>query len=531
MSRNKLTGYSESSAMPQRVRDVLGRMKVAIHQNIYDADFEYGTQPLRWEAFTSGAGASVTHQPGKGGVKLSVSTASGDMCIRQSRPYHRYQPGKSMFMATACQLGTALTNNVTRVGFFDDGNGAFFEQGNASNTNPYGMNVVVRSDSNGSPTDTRIPLDQWNGDSRIINTLDFTRIQMFWIEYAWYGAGATRFGFWIDGEPVIAHQIGWGNYISAGVGQTQPWARTGNLPVRYEQRNTGIIAQANDLFHYGVSVLVEGGQDDQRGFTYSYGMDPIVPVRSVTMASSSPVRKPILSIRSKAMGLVEYNNSSTGTGVAGTTSSTTGTASSGTTTTLTVSGANWVVDYWKGRYVYFQGLSTTQNGTGAIARITGNTATTLTFADNITGGALSAAPGSGATYSIGLLNRGQLLPKKLYVVQTTAAVNCTIEIVASTPTNPVVLTGAGFVALSGIGSPNSFAERDVNATAMSGGEVTFAFPLNAGAGIQEIDLSYFFPMLNTIRGNQVDILTVSIAGPANTAYTVGASLICQEAMS
>jgi hypothetical protein len=531
MSLNVLTGYHESSAMPQRVRDVLGRLKVAIHQNIYDADFEYGTQPLRWEAFTSGL-ATVAHAPGKGGVKMSVTTASGDICIRQSRPYHRYQPGKSMFMATACQLGTALTNNVTRVGFFDDGNGAFFEQGTATSTNPFGMAVVIRSDSNGSPTDTRFALDQWNGDQKIIKQLDFNRIQMFWIEYAWYGAGATRFGFWIDGEPVIAHQIGWGNYISpAGVPNQQPWARTGNLPVRYEQRNTGIIAQANDLFHYGVSVLVEGGQDDQRGFTYSYGMDPIVPVRAVTMAASSPVRKPVLSIRSKAMGLVEYSQASTGTGVAGTTGSTTGTASSGTTTSLTVSGAAWVVDYWKGRYVYFPTLIGSQGGTGSIARITSNTATTLTFADNITGGALNVTPGSGASYSIGLLNRGQLLPKKLYVVQTTASVNCTIEIVASTPTSPVTLTGASFVALSGIGSPNSFAERDVAATAMTGGEVTFAFPLNAGAGIQEIDLSYFFPMLNTIRGNQMDILTVSVAGPANTAYTVGASLICQEAMS
>jgi hypothetical protein len=208
MSRNKLTGYSESSAMPQRVRDVLGRLKVAIHQNIYDADFEYGPQPLRWEAFTAG-GATITHQPKIGGVKMSVTTASGDIAIRQSRPYHRYQPGKTMFMATACQMGAALTNNVTRVGFFDDGNGAFFEQSNATATNPFGMAVVVRSDASGAVVDTRFTLDQWNGDSRIINTLDFTRIQMFWIEYAWYGAGATRFGFWIDGEPVIAHQTGW----------------------------------------------------------------------------------------------------------------------------------------------------------------------------------------------------------------------------------------------------------------------------------------------------------------------------------
>ena len=520
MSRNKITGYSESSAMPQRVRDVLGRLKVAIHQNIYDADFEYGKQPLRWDEFLVGS-ATIAHQPGIGGVRMRVSTASGDIAIRQSRPYHRYQPGKTMFMATACQMGAALTNNTTRVGFFDDGNGAFFEQTTATANNPFGMAVVVRSDASGAVVDTRFTLDQWNGDSRIINTLDFSRIQMFWIEYAWYGAGATRFGFWIDGEPVIAHQTGWANYVNAGVGQTQPWSKTGNLPVRYEQRNTGVISAQNDLFHYGVSVLVEGGQDDQRGFTYSYGMDPIIPVRAVTMAASSPVRKPVLSIRSKAMGLTELTHS-------------TNAVVSGTVNSITLTNANLTVDQYKGRYIYFPGLNNNPSayyGTGAIGRITGNTASVISFKDNITGLDFSTAPAGAAQYSIGLLNRGQLLPKKLYVVQTAASLNCTIEIVASTPGNPVVLTGAGFVALSGIGSPNSFAERDVSATAISGGEITFAFPLNAGAGIQEIDLSYFFPMLNTIRGNQMDIISVTVAGPVNSAYQVGASLICQEAMS
>jgi hypothetical protein len=527
MSRNKITGYSESSAMPQRVRDVLGRLKVAIHQNIYDADFEYGTQPLRWEIFTAGS-ATVAHQPKIGGVKMSVTTASGDIAIRQSRPYMRYQPGKTMFMATACQMGAALTNNVTRVGFFDDGNGAFFEQSNATATNPFGMAVVVRSDSSGAVVDTRFTLDQWNGDSRIINTLDFTRIQMFWIEYAWYGAGATRFGFWIDGEPVIAHQTGWANYISpAGVANTQPWARTGNLPVRYEQRNTGVIAQANDLFHYGVSVLVEGRSDDQRGFTYSYGMAPATPVRST---GGAVTRWPVLSIRPRAMGTIEYTQASTGSSVAGTTGSTTGTATSGTTTSLTVAGAAWVVDYWKGRYVYFPALSTTQGGTGAIGRITGNTATVLTFVDNITGLAFSAAPGSGASYTIGILNRGQLLPKKLMVVQTTAAQNVVIELVTSTPASPINLTSASFATLASLGSTNSFAERDVSATSINAsGEVVFAFTLSPGAGVQEIDLSYFFPLLNTIRGNQVDILSVCVTSAATV--TVGAHLICQEAMS
>jgi hypothetical protein len=509
MSRNKLTGYSESSAMPQRVRDVLGRLKVAIHQNIYDADFEYGTQPLRWEVLTTGS-ATVTHQPSKGGVKMSVTTSSGDICIRQSRPYMRYQPGKTMFMATACQMGTALANNVTRVGFFDDANGAFFEQtGTVTAQNPYGMAVVVRSDASGTVTDTRFTLDQWNGDMKVIGQLDFTRIQMFWVEYAWYGAGATRFGFWIDGEPVIAHQVGWGNYISpTGTAQTQPWSRTGNLPVRYEQRNTGTIAQANDLFHYGVSVIVEGGQDDQRGFTYSYGMAPSAPVRST---GGAVTRWPVLSIRPRAMGTIEYTQANSA-------------VTAGTTTSVTLTGTPLTVDQFKGRYIYFPGLSTSQAGTGAIGRITGNTTSVINFVDNITGLAFSAAPSASASYTVGILNRGQLLPKKLMVVQTTASQNVVIELVASTPASPINLTSASWATLASLGSTNSFAERDVSATSInSTGEVVFAFTLSPGAGVQEIDLSYFFPLLNSLRGNQVDILSVCVTSAATV--TVGAHLI------
>jgi hypothetical protein len=512
MSRNKVTGYSESSAMPQRVRDVLGRLKVAIHQNIYDADFEYGKQPLRWEEIVV-SGATITHVPGQGGVQMTVPTTSGAIAIRQSRPYLRYQPGKTMFMATACQFGAALSTNVTRVGFFDDANGVFFEQGTATNANPAGMNVVIRNDSSGTVTDTRIPLNLWNGDARIINSLDFARIQMFWIEYAWYGAGATRFGFFIDGEPVIAHQIGWANFVNAGVGQAGPWSRTGNLPVRYEQRNTA-TSSINSLIHYGVSVIVEGGQDDQRGFTYSYGMAPAAPVRST---GGAVTRWPVLSIRPRAMGLVELTQA-------------TNAVVSGTTTTVTLTNATLTTNALRGRYIYFPALSTTQGGTGAIGRITGNTTSVITFADNITGLAFSAAPAGSANYQIGLLNRGQLLPKKLMVVQTTAAQNVVIELVASTPAAPIRLTSGSFVALSGLGSTNSFAERDVSATAIaSGGEVVFAFTLSPGSGVQEIDLSYFFPLLNTIRGNDVDVLSVCVTSGATV--TVGAHLICQEAMS
>lgn len=117
--------YPVTASHP-RFLDIVGRNKVSRHQNIYDADFEYGEQPLRWERLVLGGG-TVLHLPQQGGVRLSVGTANGDVCIRQSRPYHRYQPGKTMFMASGILMDPAVVGNRQRVGFFDDSNGIFFE--------------------------------------------------------------------------------------------------------------------------------------------------------------------------------------------------------------------------------------------------------------------------------------------------------------------------------------------------------------------------------------------------------------------
>ena len=661
MSLNPITGQRESSAMPQRVRDVLGRLKISLHQNVYEADFEYGLQPLRWEVSTVGGGA-VTPQPQTGGVRMRVTNAAGDIVVRQSRPYHRYQPGKTMFMATGCQFGAATAGNVQRVGFFDDSNGVFFEQGIATSTNPFGMYAVVRSDVNGTIQETRVGLDSWNGDITNIRQLDFTRIQMFWIEYAWYGAGATRFGFWVNGEPIIAHQIGWGNFnntINQTGPQQYPWARTGNLPVRYEQRNyTAITPSTNDMYHWGVSVIVEGQRDEQRGFTYSYGLPNTLQTRSVGSASN---RYPLLTVRGRQMGTQEYGTvyaTSAGTpitsiaagvsagftgsisgttltatwtsgtitvgqqisgpGVAwgtyitanltgvGTSGSSTWTVSQNqTTASTTISGYVQVVTFpaatftsgqWNGRMIFFPGEGgTVADKNGIVARITATTPTQLYLADPVTGGALTTSPtvaaqvtptasagvtggytftvssasgitiGMGVTgtgipagsivtniasttitinqpltanssgtatfntgYCIGLINRGQLLPKRLMVSSDT---RCVVEVIAGSISNPSALTGANFVPMSSSGSTNSFAERDFSATAITGGEVVFAFTLAAGSGLQDIDFSYFFPLYNSIRGTQIDQLTVAVTTISGTTSVVGAHLIAQEAMS
>jgi hypothetical protein len=483
--------------------DVYGRLKTTQVKNIFDANFQYGLQPLRWEVLTVG-GASVTHLPNQGGARMRVSTASGDIAIRQSRAYHQYQPGKTMRMASAVLFSAAIANQSQAVGFFDETNGVFFRQLSSLITagNPFGMSCVIRSDIGGTITEIVYPVEQWTCDSGRRAAINWNSIQMIYIEYSWYGAGGIRWGVTIDGRDIPLHEVGWGN----GPSRVTPYCRTGDLPCRYELRNTGAIAAQTDMIHWGVAVLVDGGQDEQRGFTYSYGMALQSPRRTVAANTN---RFPVLSIRNRVMGTLEATQA-------------TGAITAGTTSSITVAGTPWTAGQWVGRFVSFPAITAT-------ARITANTANTLTFGDVVTGLPLASAPAASSAYTIGLLNRGAILPRRLLI--STSAI-CQVELFSSIPTSPLVLTGSNFQALSALGSPNSFAERDVSSTALSGGEVVMKFTGPAGgSGLLDLDLSYLFPLYNTIRGQRPDILTVAVTTPSATACDVGADFVGQELTS
>ena len=581
---------------PQRLRDNLGKTEISESQNLFEADFEYGTQPMRWENYTVG-GATIAQVSSSGGVAMTVTSASGDLAVRQTRPYIRYQPGKTIYMSSGFLFGTPYTNQRQRVGFFDDGNGIFFQQGDPTANNPTGMAVVYRSDvGTGGVFDTVITSDQWLDPQNVKSTINWNNIQMIWIEFAWYGAGLLRWGVVIGGEPFVLHQIGIGNKIN----QVTPWSRTGNIPVRYELRNVG-TSTAGTMYHYGVSVLAKGKIDTQRGFTYGYGMAPNAPTRTV---ATNTVRYPLLSIRYRAMGTLEYgvdsaysgNNGTLPTGGAAITSVT----QNATNTVINASSATWTAGQWVGKYVFCRGTTaaitsitvtgttatvtttanpnyltsgryltisgatgnTTVNGTflitvtgantftytastittgsvtgtpvysygqGAIGRITANTTNSLTVVDNVTSNTpMVTPPTSGSNYIIGEIDRGQSLPQTLNIY---SSANCTLELISSTFYSPVSLTGASFATMYSLGSLNSFVERDVSATALTGGEVVYNTPLPSG-GLQNFDLTQFFPLYTTVQGNQPDILTIAITTATSGGQSlVGASIIGQEAMS
>jgi hypothetical protein len=82
--------------------------------------------------------------------------------------------------------------------------------------------------------DTRVPQSQWNidkcdGTGPSLYNIDLTKMQMFYADYSWYGAGAIRYGFKNNrGEVIYCHRTPNNNI------NTEAYMRSGNLPARYE---------------------------------------------------------------------------------------------------------------------------------------------------------------------------------------------------------------------------------------------------------------------------------------------------------
>jgi hypothetical protein len=72
-------------------------------------------------------------------------------------------------------------------------------------------------------------IDRCDGTGKSGYTLDQTKMQMFYMDYSWYGAGFIRWGFRaLDGNVIYAHKIPNNNQ------NTEAYMRSGNLPARYE---------------------------------------------------------------------------------------------------------------------------------------------------------------------------------------------------------------------------------------------------------------------------------------------------------
>jgi hypothetical protein len=82
--------------------------------------------------------------------------------------------------------------------------------------------------------DTKFAQTDWNidrcdGTGASLYNINLTKMQMFYMDYSWYGAGAIRFGFKNNrGEVIYCHRVVNNNL------NNKAYFRSGNLPARYE---------------------------------------------------------------------------------------------------------------------------------------------------------------------------------------------------------------------------------------------------------------------------------------------------------
>jgi hypothetical protein len=203
------------------------------------------------ETNTSSGSFTGTYEKGK-----CIMTGSGVGYFRnQSRKVAIYQPGKStLFLASGViyngPTGTTNIDYVARLGYFDDTNGLFFGYDSQN-----GISVNLRKNG----TETTVYQSDWNvdkmdGTGQSSLSLDFTKTQLFVIDFEWLGVGRIRFGFYAFGKIYYCHQVTNVNTL------TEPYMQTANLPIRYElQGYNALQATPATLVEICATAISEGG--------------------------------------------------------------------------------------------------------------------------------------------------------------------------------------------------------------------------------------------------------------------------------
>jgi septal ring factor EnvC (AmiA/AmiB activator) len=238
---------------PEQV-ELFGNLKTSQPHTLLDITHLDSTKNfLMMDEVITGGGASSY---ALASVEMTVSSAS-DSVIRQSRTYCTYQPGKSLCIRmTGVLNGNSNASTVTsRLGYFDENNGLFFEYSSST------MKIVKRNNA----TDTSVSQTNWNMDTMDGNgpsglNISFAYNMIFYIEFAYLGVGHAKFGIYYNGRLYITH-------IFKHIDLTYPYMVSPNLPVRYQISST---SGSGKLICNCASVQSEGGYNII-GFPFSAG--------------------------------------------------------------------------------------------------------------------------------------------------------------------------------------------------------------------------------------------------------------------
>ena len=212
---------------------------------------------------TTTAGGSITWVNNESKTTLAVNGTNGASATRGTNRWHYYQPGVSnLAIITSYLNDNGKAGNTRRWGYFCQCDGLFFELEGTT------LNVVQRSKIGGTTSDIRVPRSNWNGDKVDGTglsgmTLDLTKANFFWVDFAWLGVGISRFGVLApDGSRVTCHVFENPNSHSGA------YMRMGSLPLRYENVNTAATAGTSEL-HLICSAVYAAARTDYTFWRFS----------------------------------------------------------------------------------------------------------------------------------------------------------------------------------------------------------------------------------------------------------------------
>lgn len=245
---------------PQRLVDAFYRQRMSLPITLFDSKQLHDSAPLFWdESITNNSGnATSTHDTTNAETQLYVE--SGDTIIRQTFTHWNYQPGKSQLAVYTGRVNApaGFAGVQAEVGSFTATDGIFFRLKGGQ------ISVIVRKAS----VDFEIRQSEWNkdrldGSNQEFNPsgrkLDARSGHIFWTDFEWLALGSVRFGFYVDGEPILCHQENHFNNI------TSAYMSTPNLPVRYQITTTGNPATLQHI----CSTVISEGSDSPGGVIHS----------------------------------------------------------------------------------------------------------------------------------------------------------------------------------------------------------------------------------------------------------------------
>ena len=266
------------------------RLKVAPYQTVFFNTFQYGKESDVWDESAVGVGATATYNANSSNVVMQVGSASGSKVVRQTRNVMRYIPGRSATRAFAIRLDTPQVGIRRRFGLFDENNGAYFEDDGGT------YSYVIRSNTTGIVTETRVTRDNWNGEKFDGNgytgvTADATKQQMISINYEWYGAGLVEFAWLMKNETIPSHTFENSNTNDF------VWCSTPFLPIRLEIENVTGVAGTHYMYQ-GSNSLIQEGEPEKLGILESVAN----PITGTTLALANTFY-PVVSLRLKSGSL------------------------------------------------------------------------------------------------------------------------------------------------------------------------------------------------------------------------------------